>query len=66
MKIFPLYRIVLVTREQHLHSVEEYKGRLEPLMDQLEAEGKWKKIERTIFKGFFLDKDGIMWKYQVC
>lgn len=58
-------RIVLVTREQHLQAVDEYRDRLEPLMDRLEAEGKWKKIERKIFKGFFLDKDGIMWKYQV-
>ncbi|XP_060585644.1 methyltransferase-like protein 27 [Ruditapes philippinarum] len=58
-------RIVLVTREQHLYTVAEYKDRLEPLMDRLEAEGKWKKLERKIFKGFFLDKDGIMWKYQV-
>lgn len=58
-------RIVLVTREQHLHTVDEYKDRLEPLMDRLEAEGKWKKIARKIFKGFFLDKDGIMWKYEV-
>ena len=58
-------RIVLVTREQHLRTVAEYNNRLEPLMDRLEAEGKWKKIERKIFKGFFLDKEGIMWKYQV-
>lgn len=58
--------IVLVTREQHLQTVDEYRDRLEPLMDRLEAEGKWKKLERRIFKGFFLDKDGIMWKYQVC
>lgn len=59
-------RIVLVTREQHLHTVDEYKDRLEPLMDRLEAEGKWKRLTRKIFKGFFLDKDGIMWIYQVC
>ncbi|XP_052254947.1 uncharacterized protein LOC127860718 isoform X2 [Dreissena polymorpha] len=59
-------RIVIVTRAQHLETVEEYRDRLEPLMDRLEVEGKWQKLERKIFPGFFLDKEGILWKYQVC
>ena len=53
-------------RAEHLTKVEQYKDKLEPLMDKLEKEGKWKKIERKIFQRFFLDKDGILWKYQVC
>ena len=57
---------MIVTRSEHLQAVAEYRGRLEPLMDALEKEGKWKKVERTIFKGFFLDKEGILWKYKVC
>ncbi|WAR10531.1 MET27-like protein [Mya arenaria] len=58
--------IVIVTRFQHLESVEEYRGRLEPLMDQFEKEGRWRRMERRVFPGFFLDKEGILWKYQVC
>ena len=58
--------ISIVTREEHLHTVEEYIDKLEPLMQKLENEGKWKQLKREIFKGFFLDKDGILWKYQVC
>ena len=58
--------IVIVTRHQHLESVEEYRDKLEPLMDKLETEKKWKKLERRIFDGFFLDKSGILWKYEVC
>ena len=58
--------ISIVTREEHLHTVDDYKDKLEPLMQQLEKEGKWKQIKRDIFKGFFLDKEGILWKYQVC
>ena len=55
-----------MTRAEHLQTVEEYRDKLEPLMLQLEREGKWKQIKRDIFKGFFLDKDGIVWKYKVC
>lgn len=58
--------ISIVTREEHLHTVAEYKDRLEPLMVKLEKEGKWKQLKRDIFEGFFLDKSGILWKFQVC
>ena len=57
---------MLVTRAGHLEELEEYRGRLEPLMDSLEKAGKWKKVERTIVQGFFMDFEGILWKYQVC
>jgi hypothetical protein len=35
----------IVTRQVHLHNLEEYKDSFFPLCDQLEKEGKWKKIE---------------------
>jgi len=57
---------VIVTRLQHLDTVDEYRDRLEPLMDRMEAEGSWRRLERRVFPGFFLDKEGILWKYQVC
>ena len=57
---------MIVTRYEFLQTVEEYRGRLEPLMDKMEAGGKITKVERKIFKGFFLDNEGILWKYKVC
>ena len=41
-----------------------YKS-LEPLMDKLESEGKWKKVARDINGKFYLDYDAIIWSYQV-
>ena len=57
--------IVIVTRLEFLCTVSEYKDRLEPLMEKLEKEGKWKKIARIIEPDYFLEKNGISWIYQV-
>lgn len=37
----------------------------EPLMDKVEAEGKWKKVTREIVGKLYLDYDAIVWQYQV-
>ena len=58
--------IAIATRLAYVSNIDEYKDKLEPLMDKLEQQGKWKKVERRIFKRFFLDKEGILWKYRVC
>jgi len=58
--------INVATRLAYVSNIDEYKDKLEPLMDKLEQQGKWKKVERRIFKRFFLDKEGILWKYRVC
>lgn len=57
--------ITIVTRIDYLSYVPEYKDRLEPLMQQLEKEGKWKLLERVIGPRFYLDKESIIWTHQV-
>lgn len=56
--------IVLSTRHTLVQQAEKYKS-LEPLMNELEAEGKWKKQSREIWPRFYLDKEGIVWCYKV-
>lgn len=57
--------ITIVTRIDYLSDVPEYKDRLEPLMQQLEKEGKWKLLERVVGPRFYLDKESIIWTHQV-
>ena len=57
--------IVIVTRIDYLDTCPEYKGRLEPLMEKLEKEGKWKKLKRDVGARFYLDKEAVCYKYEV-
>lgn len=57
--------IVIVTRIDYLDSCPEYKDRLEPLMEKLEKEGKWKKLKRDVGARFYLDKEAVCYKYEV-
>jgi hypothetical protein len=47
-----------VTRQEHLVLVEEYKDRFEPLVDQLERVGKWKRLIKSTFPQFLIRADG--------
>ncbi|XP_050724524.1 uncharacterized protein LOC127002512 isoform X1 [Eriocheir sinensis] len=40
--------VIIVMRHEHLQTVPSYKDKLEPYMDQLEADGKWKKVGSTV------------------
>ncbi|XP_060064643.1 methyltransferase-like protein 27 [Ylistrum balloti] len=55
---------VLVTRPFHL-TVSEYNGRFEPLIDQIENEGKWKKIRKEIVPEYHREYEGIVFVYKV-
>ncbi|XP_046549470.1 2-methyl-6-phytyl-1,4-hydroquinone methyltransferase 1, chloroplastic-like [Haliotis rubra] len=57
--------ICIVMREVFLREVDEYKDRLEPLMDSLEKEGKWRKVSRVIVPNYFIDITGIVFRYRV-
>ena len=52
-------------RREYLSYVEEYKDRLEPLMDKLEDQGQWKKVVRKIVPSYSFQKDGVVYVYQV-
>lgn len=58
--------IVIVTRNSHLENVEDYKGKLAPLMDKLEKDGKWKNVKREIFPNYLMEEDGLLLVYQIC
>nr|KAG5695252.1 hypothetical protein BaRGS_008080 [Batillaria attramentaria] len=57
--------IVIVTRQEHLKNCSDYIGRLEPLMEQLEQEGKWKQITRATFPNYLRGKEGLLLVHQV-
>lgn len=56
--------IVLCGRNHLLNDSETYK-RLEPLMNKLESDQKWKKVSREIWPGYLKGIDGVAWCYQV-
>ena len=56
--------IVLVSREYDV-TIAEYKDRLEPLMKQLEDEGKWTILERTVFPEYHPEVNGIVFVFKV-
>jgi hypothetical protein len=57
---------VNITREEHLQHVDEYKNRLEPLMERLQADGKWKLVRRERFDDYFKGgNQGLLLVHQV-
>ncbi|XP_066302056.1 methyltransferase-like protein 27 [Branchiostoma lanceolatum] len=57
--------IVITFREEYLHTVENYRDKLEPLMARLQQEGLWERVTREVFPKFYEDKDGITFVYKV-
>jgi len=56
---------VNIFREEILTNVPEYKDRLEPLMDLLETEKKWKRLRRDIWPEYQVDRVGIINVHQI-
>ncbi|XP_050704255.1 demethylmenaquinone methyltransferase-like isoform X2 [Eriocheir sinensis] len=57
--------VIIVMRHEYLQTAPSYKDKLEPYMDQLEADGKWRKVERRIVPNFFFDKEGLVYVFRV-
>ena len=57
---------MIVMREEYLEHVEEYKDRLEVLMQELEDAGKWTRVSRVIVPNYSFDNNGVIFKYRVC
>ncbi|XP_067657053.1 methyltransferase-like protein 27 [Haliotis asinina] len=55
--------ICIVMREQYLIEVDEYKDRLEPLMDFLEMAGKWVQVARYTVPDYFINIPGVVYMY---
>jgi len=56
---------VIVMREQYLTTVEEYRGRLEPLMNQLVKEGRWETVSRTVVPRYSFNNNGLVFVFRV-
>ena len=57
--------IIITTRYKHLHTVVAYKDKMEPYLKELQAEGLWKQEERIVFPKYYMEDDGIVWRYTV-
>ena len=57
--------VVIGMREELLWLVSEYKDNLEPYMKQLEDEGHWKLLERTVVPEFFMHRPGVVFVFKV-
>ncbi|XP_050724489.1 demethylmenaquinone methyltransferase-like isoform X8 [Eriocheir sinensis] len=57
--------VIIVMRHEFLQTVPSYKDKLEPYMDQLEADGKWKKVERRTVPNYFCDKEGLVFVFRI-
>ena len=51
-------------RENYLKEVEQYKE-LESLMQRLELEGKWSKLERTVVEKYSFGNNGVIFVFRV-
>ncbi|XP_046373736.2 methyltransferase-like protein 27 [Haliotis rufescens] len=58
--------ICIVMREEYLTHVKDYHERLEPLMKKLEEDGKLKQLSREIVSRYSFDKNGLVYKLQIC
>ncbi|KAK3087751.1 hypothetical protein FSP39_010123 [Pinctada imbricata] len=56
--------IIFSMREEFLNS-EEYRDKLEPMMQQLETSGKWTREERSVVPNYFCGKNGIVYRFKV-
>ena len=52
-------------REEYLWTVPEYKKRLELFMKQLETEGKWIQLEKTIIPEHFYQYNGVRFVFRI-
>ncbi|KAJ8313850.1 hypothetical protein KUTeg_008411 [Tegillarca granosa] len=58
--------VVMVTRHENLHLLEEYKERFIAKLDELEKDGKWKKVKIEQFDNYYMNLPGVVIVYQIC
>ncbi|RUS84366.1 hypothetical protein EGW08_007898 [Elysia chlorotica] len=58
--------IVNVVRQETVNEIEGFKDRLEPMMEQMEKDGKWKLVSRVLFPDYLVDQGGVIFTHQVC
>ena len=63
--IFSGGTIIITTRFKYLHTVDAYRDKLEPYMKDLELRGMWRQEERRVFSKYYMEDQGIVWRYTV-
>ncbi|KAL8570208.1 hypothetical protein ACOMHN_029909 [Nucella lapillus] len=58
--------VCILMREEYLEHVQEYRGRLENTMKEMEQTGKWKLDSRVVVPRYSFDNNGILFKFIVC
>lgn len=58
--------VINIMRLETVEEIEGFKDVLEPLMQKMEADGKWKLVARDVVPDYLVDKPGIMFTHQVC
>ncbi|XP_046385481.1 methyltransferase-like protein 27 [Ischnura elegans] len=56
--------MIVVMREEYLSYVNEYVNKLEPHLNELEANKKCKKVSRTVVPNYSFNKNGVVFVYQ--
>ncbi|KAL3876952.1 hypothetical protein ACJMK2_034729 [Sinanodonta woodiana] len=57
--------VCISMREEYLQYVEAYKDKLQPLMENLEREGKWHLYKKEYVPKYAFGKDGTVFQYVV-
>ena len=57
--------VLISMTKRYLIDVAEFKDRLEPLMKQLEMEGQWQMLERTVIPDVYHANEGLLYVFKV-
>ncbi|XP_045215009.2 methyltransferase-like protein 27 [Mercenaria mercenaria] len=57
--------ICIAMREEYLDYVSEYKGTLEPFMQNLERDGKWKLLTKDTITNYAFGKPGVVFQFVI-
>ncbi|GFR97993.1 Williams-Beuren syndrome chromosomal region 27 protein [Elysia marginata] len=58
--------IINVLRQETVEKIEGFKDKVEAMMQQMEADGKWKLLSREVFPDYLVDQGGVVFTHQVC
>lgn len=57
--------ICIAMREEYLDHVSEYQGTLEPFMQNLERDKKWKMLSKETISNYAFGKTGVIFQFVV-
>ena len=57
--------VCIVMREEYLQHVAQYRDRLEETMKDMELNGMWRIVSRTVVPNYFFGDNGVVYKFVV-